>query len=136
MQSPYYLISNCSSGTTYVVSFLTEAPLPGEAYYLTFTGTTPSGCYSIVSTDLGPDVDEVATLTAYVDCFICLTNNKDVTGTSVDSQYEYTNECCDPASGSTGSGSVVPHPTYSNDLGTPLVQLNMVELGGFNGLNN
>lgn len=136
MQSPYYLISNCSTRSTYVVSFLTDAPNPGETYYLTFTGTTPDGCYSIVNSDLGPTVDVVLSQTFYSDCFICITNNKDTSGTSVDNQYEYTNECCDPASGSTGSGSVVPHPTYSNDLGTPIVQLNAVELGGFNGLNN
>ena len=30
----------------------------------------------------------------------------------------------------------VPHPTYLNEYGKAVVQLNMVELGGMNGLNS
>jgi hypothetical protein len=30
----------------------------------------------------------------------------------------------------------VPHPTYLNELGKAVVQMNMVELGGINGLNS
>jgi hypothetical protein len=30
----------------------------------------------------------------------------------------------------------VPHPTYLNEYGKAVVQLNMVELGGINGLNS
>jgi hypothetical protein len=30
----------------------------------------------------------------------------------------------------------VPHPTYLNELGKAVVQMNMVELGGMNGLNS
>jgi len=61
----------------------------------------------------------------------------EVTGYSVNQQYEYTNECCDPISGSTGPGSPVPHPVYTNTTGdVTYTQLNAVELGGFNGLNN
>lgn len=29
-----------------------------------------------------------------------------------------------------------PHPTYTNEFGKAVVQLNAVELGGINGLNN
>ena len=41
--------------------------------------------------------------------------------------------------GGTGSSVVVvtpPHPQYSNTQGNPVTQLNMITLGGFNGLNS
>lgn len=56
-------------------------------------------------------------------------------GTPVNEFYEYTSECCDPVSGSTGSSATVPHAIYATDGGVA-IQLNTVELGGFNGLNN
>ena len=40
---------------------------------------------------------------------------------------------CDP---SISKSINVPHPTYLNELGKAVVQMNMVELGGVNGLNS
>jgi len=59
-----------------------------------------------------------------------------ISGYSVNDQYVYLNECCDPPTGTTVSGSVVPHAVYTDAAGVPFVELNSVELGGFNGLNN
>jgi hypothetical protein len=42
---------------------------------------------------------------------------------------------CLPCSGETSSVNV-PHPTYTNERGKAVVQLNAVALGGENGLNN
>lgn len=220
MQSPFYLISGCSSGDTYVVDFSgVDAPNTGSIYYLTFTAETPSGCYTVVSTDAGPEVDTVNSIsTPYTDCDSCLaeptptptptltqtpTNTETPTGTppsspeptpsttpassptqtptvtltptqtstntptpsltssvtptpsitptltptpsptrwpfsgiSVNSQYEYTSDCCDSVSGSTGIGTPYPHPIDTNAFGVPYAQLNAVVIGGVNGLNN
>ena len=59
-----------------------------------------------------------------------------ISGYGVNEQYVYLNECCDPPSGTTVSGSDVPHAVYTDGVGVPFVELNSVELGGFNGLNN
>ena len=58
------------------------------------------------------------------------------TGITVNNQYTYTVDCCDPVSGATGS-YYVPHPVFtSNDGDCAVIQMNGVALGGFNGLNN
>jgi hypothetical protein len=48
-------------------------------------------------------------------------------------------ECIVGTTGGTGSSVVVvkpPHPNYSDFTGGTVVQLNMVTIGGFNGLNS
>lgn len=214
MQSPFYLISGCNTSNTYIVDFTgVDAPSTGSVYYLTFTGTTPEGCYTVVSTDLGPEVDKVFSIsTPYTDCDSCLaeptptptptltqtptgtpsetptstptgtpavtptqtstntptpsqtstvtptpsltssvtptptltsTNTPTpsptrwpLTGISVNNQYEYTSDCCDSVSGSTGPNTPYPHPIDTNAIGVPYLQLNAVVIGGVNGLNN
>jgi hypothetical protein len=59
-----------------------------------------------------------------------------LTGYSVDNQYEYTSECCNPPTGDTSSNTAYPHPIDTDAVGVPFVQLNAVRIGGFNGLNN
>jgi len=45
--------------------------------------------------------------------------------------------CCDcGATGSTVNQVSPPHPVWSDGYGTPVTQLNMITLGGMNGLNN
>jgi hypothetical protein len=45
--------------------------------------------------------------------------------------------CCDcGATGSTITQVSPPHPVWSDGYGTPVTQLNMITLGGINGLNN
>jgi hypothetical protein len=59
-----------------------------------------------------------------------------LTGYSVNEQYEYDSQCCNPPTGATTSNTAYPHPIDTDGIGVPFVQLNAVELGGFNGLNN
>jgi hypothetical protein len=129
MQSPYYLVSSCSGATSGVVDFGTYVPNTGEIYALIFTnGELEDGCYEVVSTDIDP-VDVVSMFQLFESCDFC------VNGVPVNTNYEYTAECCDPVSGTTGPGAVVPHAEYATNLGVA-IQLNTVALGGFNGLNN
>jgi len=59
-----------------------------------------------------------------------------LTGYSVDDQYQYTSECCNPPTGETTSNTAYPYPIDTDGVGVPFVQLNAVRIGGFNGLNN
>ena len=43
--------------------------------------------------------------------------------------------CVQSCDGLTSSYVDVPHPTYLNEFGKAVVQLDMIELGGTNGLN-
>ena len=62
-----------------------------------------------------------------------------VSGISVNVQYEFTNQMAGSYSGGTWDASLgnIPHPVYSSENGDcTIIELNAVELGGFNGLNN
>ena len=65
-----------------------------------------------------PNASE-APLSANTETVICYTCFSDVNNGNA---YYYTN--------------TVPHPTYTNEFGKAVVQLDMVALGGPNGLNN
>jgi len=56
---------------------------------------------------------------------------------SAGTEYEVCEICCDCGStGSTINLITPPHPVYTDGYGTPVTQLNMVVIGGPNGLNN
>lgn len=128
----YWIITDCFGGNN-IVEIEGVSPTLGKMYLFTFSGRTPYACYFVTGTSYGPIFDTAVYLDGpYDDCEEC---GGDYTGTSVNRQYEYTSECCDPVSGATGSSAVVPHPVYANQTGVA-IQLNCVELGGLNGVNN
>ena len=56
---------------------------------------------------------------------------------SAGTEYEICEICCDcGTTGSTVNLITPPHPVYTDGYGTPVTQLNMVTLGGPNGLNS
>lgn len=129
MQSANYFISSCSGDTSGVVDFGPNIPSFGEVYSIFFVGDAlPSGCYTVVSADTEA-IEVVSQIQKFESCDEC------VNGVPVNTFYEYTAECCDPVSGSTGPGAVVPHPQYATQGGVA-IQMNCVELGGLNGVNN
>jgi len=129
MQSLFYFVSSCSGSTSGVVDFGAYVPSEGEVYALFFAdGNLQDGCYTVVSGDTEP-IDVVTQFQLFESCDYC------VNGVPVNANYEYTLDCCDPVSGTTGPGAVVPHPEFGSGLGVA-IQLNAVTLGGFNGVNN
>lgn len=123
----YWIITDCDE-TIRIVDLVGISPTIGEMYLLEFSGSTPYGCYFITDTSYGPSTDIGGSLGGpYTDCAECGGN---YTGTSVNEFYEYVGTCCE-----SGTTYNYPHPEYATNGGVA-IQLNAVEIGGFNGLNN
>jgi hypothetical protein len=56
--------------------------------------------------------------------------------TSANTEVTICEQICDGSGGTTVVSVIPPHPVYSDLTGGTVVQLNMVTLGGPNGLNN
>jgi hypothetical protein len=127
MQAANYYIQSCSGSTSGVVDFGFLTPSFGNVYALIFVNQVlPDGCYTVISADTTP-IDVIYDFQLFPNCNEC------VNGVPVNEFYEYVGFCCE--SGVTSNGAAYPHPEYGSGLGVA-VQLNAVELGGFNGLNN
>lgn len=123
----YWVITDCDE-TIRIVDLVGISPTIGQMYLLQFSGATPYGCYFITDTSYGPSTDIGGSLGGpYTDCAECGGN---YTGTSVNEFYEYVGTCCE-----SGTTYNYPHPEYATNGGVA-IQLNAVEIGGFNGLNN
>ena len=70
-----YTISSCSGPTTLVVDLGPGFIVPGDVLYFTFSGITPSGCYSVVGKINSPTDDSIITSFSYADCLDCETSN-------------------------------------------------------------
>ena len=117
------LITSCDTLITYDVEY-SGTPLspPPFAYFLTFTGSTPSGCYT--STGIGslPIVDEIATVSSpYAGCIECLgsitptptpTNTETPTVTPTNTETPILNTPT-PTPTNTETPTLTPTPTES-----------------------
>jgi hypothetical protein len=76
----------------------------------------------------------------YFNCPQCAFDNQSADqriARSANTEYNACVICCDCGSTATTVNSVAtPHPVYTDGFGTPVTQLNMVVLGGINGLNS
>jgi hypothetical protein len=101
---------------------------------LTSSGTL--NCFTFLGYDSGGSATEglVSIEGGYVDCNQCTVLSLPQSANTEVFVCEY---IC--VTGGTGSSVVVvtpPHPQYSNTQGNSVTQLNMITLGGFNGLNS
>ena len=65
-------ITSCDTLISYIVEYDASLVPIGTILYLTFTGSTPSGCYTFDGPTYGTTVDNVISKTPYVDCVTCL----------------------------------------------------------------
>jgi hypothetical protein len=66
------LITACDPpNTTYIVDYDATLPAIGTVLYMTFTGSTPSGCYTITSSLVSGPIDKVDNKITYPDCLTC-----------------------------------------------------------------
>jgi hypothetical protein len=124
------LFTGTTCGNSSIVTFITDDliltanPLnrvyqlnDGRCITLTATGSTTSS-YPTVSIAYGP----------YTSCTLCITPVN-----SAGDESEICNSC---DGGITVTATTAPHAVYTNAFNRAISQINTVELGGFNGLNN
>ena len=94
-------------------------------------------CFTITNVCPIPLTEEGFTPVAfYLNCFICNEENPDIAPRSANTETTVCEICCDcGATGSTVNQITPPHPVWTDGYGTPVTQLNMIVLGGPNGLN-
>jgi len=127
-----FVFSECSDRTSTVnidVNEFNTVPSIFQSYYLELTGST--GCYVFDGWDPSDVPNESISLILgpYEECNVCEGYN---IPTSANTAYTLCTTDCD--------GNPVelefPHPVYTNNYGNAVTQLNAVQLGGPNGLNN
>jgi hypothetical protein len=127
-----FIFSVCSDPEKIVsipVGEFNTVPLFLQSYYLELTKST--GCYVFVgwSPEDEPTDSISIILGPYEECNVCEVYN---IPTSANTAYTLCTTGCD--------GKPVelefPHPVYTNNYGNAVTQLNAVQLGGPNGLNN
>jgi glyoxylate carboligase len=127
-----FIFSECSDPMSTVnidVNEFNTVPSFLQSYYLELTGST--GCYVFEDWDPSEVPNESISLILgpYEECNVCEGYN---IPTSANTAYTLCTTDCD--------GNPVelefPHPVYTNNYGNAVTQLNAVQLGGPNGLNN
>lgn len=137
--SLYLKFQNCNDGTYYVFTsenyfeVETVVPTSGLIYFMD-TNELTGVCLQFISTVQERNGTELLTdptiSTIYTTCLECLPPLS--AGTSVD----ICQVCTDSSGTTTATFIDAPHPTWTDGRGRSVIQLNMIELGGQNGLNN
>jgi hypothetical protein len=133
----------CGGGISFAVALSNfgYVPTENESFFLEITSSrdgTFVGCFEVSSVaqnsksdfesiDLG--VVKFLATASFPDCDTC------ASGFTSGVEYKSCNVCWD-GTGYTPTVVIVPHPTYTNQFGQTVTQLNAVAIGGFNGLNN
>lgn len=136
----YYLkFINCNDGTPYVFDSIDyfenelEIPTIGLIYFMD-TGEFSGECLEFISFIIERNGETILTnpeiLSTYTTCLDCLPPLSSGTETDI------CQICVDSSGNTTATFVNAPHPTWTDAYGRSVIQLNMIELGGQNGLNN
>ena len=125
-----FILEQCSSSNQFTVGFgVSFTPITGQTYSFSNGLTGETICGTVISGTTGATTYSAMTL--YDNCNECIIDIP----RSANTEYTICEVCFD--------GTVVtvynltpPHPVYTDGYGTPVTQLNMVVLGGPNGLNS
>jgi len=125
------LLTPCDGTGQIVVDSGSFTANTGSTYYITFTGTTNPGCFLVDSESEESTIDTIDSLSVeYTGCTSCVEPPR-----SAGTEVTICQETCD-VSGTTVTTFIPPHPEWTDGYGTQVTQLNMIALGGPNGLNN
>jgi len=81
------LITSCENPLIqYIINYDATLPSIGSVFYMTFTGSTPSGCYTVTSSLVSGPIDRAAIKTPFIDCPTCLASVTTPTPTTTASQ--------------------------------------------------
>jgi hypothetical protein len=121
---------NVSLDTWSTISGLNSLPSPSVC-------DAQGNCYVVVNSCPIDNVYEEFTPTNfYFDCTLCRVDNPNFQARSANTETLVCVTCC-PCDGTSGStfSVIPPHPVWTDGYGTEVTQLNMITLGGINGLN-
>ena len=125
-----FILEQCSSLDEFIVGFDGRFdPASGETYSFSDGLTGETICGTVISGTA--EVTTYSAITQYDNCNEC---NIDIPR-SANTAYTIC-EVCSEGAVNTIYNLTPPHPIYTDGYGTPVTQLNMVTLGGPNGLNN
>lgn len=127
-----FILEQCSSSNQFTVGFgVSFTPITGQTYSFSNGLTGETICGTILSGTTGSTT--YSAITQYDNCNECIIDIPRSANTLVTICVEI----CTTGVTDTSVVSVnPPHPVYTDGYGTPVTQLNMVTLGGPNGLNN
>ena len=142
-------IRSCATGVESYVKVTSEVWQNIVGYSLPFTVGYPvisdanGNCYFVINScpiTVQEGAQSFTPQNYYFNCPQCAFDNQSDNqrmARSANTEYNACVICCDCGSTATTVNSVTtPHPVYTDGFGTPVTQLNMVVLGGINGLNS
>ena len=127
-----FILEQCSSLDEFIVGFDGRfEPASGETYSFSDGLTGETICGTVISGTA--EVTTYSAITQYDNCNECIIDIPRSANTLVTICVEV---CTTGVTGTSVVSVNPPHPIYTDGYGTPVTQLNMVTLGGPNGLNN
>ena len=125
-----FILEQCSSSNQFIVGFgISFTPITGQTYSFSNGLTGETICGTILSGTTGATT--YSAITQYDNCNECIIDIP----RSANTPYNICEVCSDETV-ITVYNLTPPHPVYTDGYGTPVTQLNMVTLGGPNGLNS
>ena len=128
-----FILEQCSSLDEFIVGFDGRfEPASGETYSFSDGLTGETICGTVISGTA--EVTTYSAITQYDNCNECIID----TPRSANTETAICYTCFSDVNNGTAFyyTNTVPHPVYTDGYGTPVTQLNMVVLGGPNGLNS
>jgi hypothetical protein len=128
-----FILEQCSSSNQFTVGFgVRFTPITGQTYSFSNGLTGETICGTIISGTTGSTT--YSAITQYDNCNECIIDIPRSANTETVICYT----CFSDVNNGTAFyyTNTVPHPVYTDGYGTPVTQLDMVTLGGVNGLNN
>ena len=125
-----FILEQCSSSNQFIVGFgVSFTPITGQTYSFSNGLTGETICGTIISGTATSTT--YSAITQYDNCNECIIDIP----RSANTPYNICEVCSDETV-ITVYNLTPPHPVYTDGYGTPVTQLNMVTLGGPNGLNS
>jgi hypothetical protein len=125
-----FRVEQCSSSNQFTVGFgVSFTPITGQTYSFSNGLTGETICGTILTGTTGATT--YSAITQYDNCNECIIDIP----RSANTAYDICEVCSDETV-ITVYNLTPPHPVYTDGYGTPVTQLNMVVIGGPNGLNS
>jgi hypothetical protein len=125
-----FILEQCSSSNQFTVGFgVSFTPITGQTYSFSNGLTGETICGTILTGTTGATT--YSAITQYDNCNECIIDIP----RSANTAYDICEVCSDETV-ITVYNLTPPHPVYTDGYGTPVTQLNMVVIGGPNGLNS